>query len=158
MEQTSKFIGRERTRLERARANGYLNAICRASEPIRRAYSFWCWKLRLPIVWFERRSARSRYGRVHLDLFTTPNVLRKEAQAELAGIADRYQVRGPVAISPNGGVWDGVPPASIEEVARAVFRVATRFGNYELRTRTPSPEIVRMFETVRKRAQWKMSA
>jgi hypothetical protein len=84
--------------------------------------------LRVPLIWFGRNSPRSRYGRVHLDLFTTAHVLTEHGRAELAQI-----LPGQSAISPGDGQWTRVPAARLEEVARTVLRVATRRGNYELR-------------------------
>src|SRR5215471_12020794 len=126
---------RQRRRLERARENGYLNAMCRDRDTLLRAHSFWCWKLRLPLVWFERNSPRSRYGRVCLDLFTTPNLLTQRGQ-------DSFVAMGASA-SPHECVFINIPVRELEQTARAVFRAATAFGNYELRQRTYSLEVVR---------------
>src|SRR5271157_753438 len=59
--------GRQRARLRAARENGYLNARCAAHQLLVQAFSLWCWRLRIPMVWLEYRTPRSRYGRVHLD-------------------------------------------------------------------------------------------
>jgi len=129
------FTGRERSRLRRARESGYLNAACRSHEAIRDAHSFWCWRLRLPVVWFERLSLRSRYGRVQVDLFTTPNVLNEKGEAELRGLCDRL----PVSISSHDVTWPRVPLHQIEELARKALRAALRAGNYELTEATRIP-------------------
>src|SRR4051794_37858018 len=83
MQKDDRFTGRERTRLRRARENGYLNALCRSAREIREAHSFWCWRLRLPVVWYERLTPRSRFGRVCVDLFTTSNVITAKGEGEL---------------------------------------------------------------------------
>jgi hypothetical protein len=78
---------RERRKLREARKKGYLDG----RGPRRRhkeianlsmVFSLWCWRLRLPVVWCERHSPRSRYGRVRLDLYTTRNRLSLRALAE----------------------------------------------------------------------------
>lgn len=131
------MVGRERTGLERARASGYLNAISRSGLNILRVYGFWCWTLRVPLIWFERQSPRSKYARIHLELFTTPNALTQEGQAELASIGRKYELRGSVTLSPADGIWEHVPIGRVEELSRRILRIATRLGNYELRQRNP---------------------
>ena len=125
------LTGRERSRLRRARERGYLNAVCRSPQAIRDAHSFWCWRLRLPVVWFERLSPRSRYGRVRLDLFTTPNMLTRQAEAELLGLIERLNLASPVSISSHEATWTRVPLRHTEELARLALRTALRPGNYE---------------------------
>src|SRR5438067_1846836 len=75
--------GRERARLRAARENGFLNARCRGNQRLVEVFSFWCWRLKLPMVWLERRTPHSRYGRIRLDMFTTPNMLTAAGQAEM---------------------------------------------------------------------------
>jgi hypothetical protein len=132
-----------RTLLERARLNGYLNAAC---EPQRaellRSHGFWCWKLRIPLVCYQRNSARSRLGSVHLDLFTTPHALTDQAQAELARLSRH------ATITPYDGVWTNVPSADLETVARAAYRIATRRGNYALRPAAHSPELAKLIAAI----------
>lgn len=147
-----------RRRLGRARENGYLNATCESSQRIVHSHGFWCWRLRVPLIWFERKSPRSKYGRVHLDLFTTANVLTEEGQAGLDGLGERFEVRGRVVISAGTGLWEDVPVERIEELCRTVYRIATRLGNYELRRRYRSPETARMMATLENVLPWRMSA
>jgi hypothetical protein len=135
------LTGRERSRLRRARESGFLNACCRSPEAIRNAHSFWCWKLRLPVVWFERLSPRSRYGRVRVDLFTTPNVLNAKGEAELRGHGARLTVSGPASISAHEATWGRVPLHQMEELARLALRTALRTGNYELREAARIPDV-----------------
>src|SRR5512146_3209527 len=104
-----ELTGRDRSRLARARANGYLNAMCGSRQRVAEAHGFWCWRLRGPLVWFERKSPRSRYGRVRLELFTTANVLTEGGETALADIAGRLGLAGRVTISPYDGVWEDVP-------------------------------------------------
>jgi hypothetical protein len=141
---------RER-KLERARLDGYLNAIRGDAEALRE-YGFWCWRRRLPLVWIERRSGRSKYARVRLDLFTTAIRLTDGAQAELAAAGHR------ATVSAHDGVWDRVAMGAAEGLARAVFRIATREGNFERLRRAPPPEIVRMFEEIRQTLPRRKSA
>jgi hypothetical protein len=125
------FAGRDRTRLERARTNGYLDASGRPH--IVAAHGFWCWRLRVPAIWFERKSPRSKYGRVHLELFTTGYRLTEAGQIEMTDLIRRLHLPGRVAASPDDAHWDDVPRQRLEELARTVLRVATRMGHYELR-------------------------
>jgi hypothetical protein len=139
------FTGRERSRLRRARERGYLNAVCRSPQAIRDAYSFWCWRLRLPVVWFERLSSRSRYGRVGLELFTTPNVLTGQGEAELLGLIERLNLSSPLSISSHEATWTRVPLRDTEELARLALRTVLRPGNYErgeTRDRAPAGNVL----------------
>jgi hypothetical protein len=124
--------GRDRSRLRRARADGYLNAMCRAHDDVIRAFSFWCWKLRLPVVWFVRNTPRSKYGRVSLDLFTTPSVLTTRGEIELKALGRRFQLDSTLWITAHDASWDHVPVGRLEELARAVLRIVTRNGNCQL--------------------------
>jgi hypothetical protein len=149
----NELSGRDRARLERARANGYLNANCRTRQAVTRAHGFWCWRLRVPLIWFARNTPRSGYGRVHLDLFTTAHVLTDRGRAELARI-----LPGQASISPGDGLWANVPAARLEEVARAVRRVAMRMGNYELRERSTPAAPPWLAELERNVLTWRKSA
>lgn len=133
------WIGRGRARLERARQAGYLDATCALPPGLTHAHGQWCWRLRVPLIWCERNSRRSKLGRVHLDLFTTANLLTRRGIAELAAAASRFDVRGRVAISPADGIWEDVPLDRIDELCRTVYRIVTRLGNYEARQRTAIP-------------------
>ncbi len=144
----NEFAGRGRCRIERARANGYLNANTRSSEALLKAHGFWCWRFRLPLIWYERKSPRSRHGRVCLDLFTTPYVLTARGLEELGGIADRLELTCHAFSSPFEYRWEDVPMARLEELSRAVFRTVTRLGNFELSKRSPAPALARMMEAI----------
>jgi hypothetical protein len=116
--------GRERTRLRVARENGFLNALCAHNQPLVRAFSLWCWRLKIPMVWLERRTLHSRYGRVRLDMFTTPNMLTAAGQAGMKAL-------GQARASPHDACWERVPLRELDRLANSVFRAATRAGNYE---------------------------
>jgi hypothetical protein len=113
-----------RRRLRLARERGYLNAGCRDAGRLLAAYSRWCWQLRIPIVWSERRSPHSRYGRVRLDLFTTANRLNAAGQSAMRALAPR------ATISPHDGCWDFIPLREVDRLARAVMCAAVRPSNY----------------------------
>jgi hypothetical protein len=119
------FTGRQRRRLSLARENGYLNAACRYHEKLLAAHARWCWSLRIPVVWSERRSPRSRYGLVHLDLFTTPHRLTADCQADMRSLAPR------ATTSPHDARWERIPLGDLDRIAAAVFRASTRPGNYQ---------------------------
>jgi len=123
------FGGRQRRRLTNARETGYLNAACQGAEMLIAAHARWCWRLHVPVVWTERLSPRSRFGRVRLDLFTTPYRLSAEGQVELQEIA-------PGAVtSPHDARWSRVALRDLDWLAAAVLRIATRSENLQpLRT------------------------
>jgi hypothetical protein len=119
---------RQRKRLREARENGYLDACGPDSAKLLKAYGLWCWLLRLPVVWFERQSPYSRYGRVRLDLFTTANRLSEQGLAEMQGLAPS------AAISPHDGLWSRVPRGNLPELAARVIKAAVRAGNCDSAT------------------------
>ena len=89
------------------------------------AHARWCWRLHLPVVWTERLSPRSRYGRVRVDLFTTPYRLTAEGQVELQEIA-------PGAVtSPHDARWEHVALRDLDWLAAAAVRIATRGENLQ---------------------------
>jgi hypothetical protein len=126
---------RERKRLDRAREKGYLDARCRNNQKLREAFGLWCWRLKVPMVWFERQTPRSKYGHVHLELFTTANRLTAGAQEAMQAICDSFTPKRRAAISPHTASCDRVPLSGLEDLAKALFRTATRTGNYELEIR-----------------------
>jgi hypothetical protein len=146
------LTGRARSLLDRARVNGYLNANSEARPALIRAHGFWCWKLRVPLICFQRNSPRSRVGSVHLDLFTTPHVLTAQGLAELATLP------GHATLSHYDGVWTNVPAAHLESVARSVYRTATRRGNYTLRPSTASPELAKLIAAIHEPVPLRKSA
>jgi len=129
----SDFGGRDRRRLQVAREKGYLDARCASGPKLLKAHGKWCWRLKLPMVWFERQTPYSRFGRVHLELFTTPNTLTAAGQAELQDLATR-QAGARVQVTPNDAHWERVRLDAIEKLANAVFRATVRAGNYRLST------------------------
>ena len=77
------------------------------------------------MVWFERRSPRSRFANLRLDMMTTPNMLTVAGQTALKALGD-------ARISAHDAVWESVPLARMERLAHAVFRAAIRVENYRL--------------------------
>lgn len=119
-------------RLRSAMDRGFLNARCRKREDLLRAYGLWCWRMGLPMVWFEPRTAHSRLSRVHLDLFTTPGSLSVRGHAALIALSAGFVEARHGSISPHSAVWDRVPPEAAAEFARSIFRTVRRGGNYIL--------------------------
>jgi len=103
------FGTRERRRLDRAREKGYLDARCRNNQKVIEAFGLWCWRLKVPMVWFERQTPRSKYGRVHLELFTTANRLTANGQAAIQSLCDGLTVKGQPRTSPHNAFCDRVP-------------------------------------------------
>ncbi len=79
----------------------------------------------------QRRSPHSRFGRVHLDLFTTPRALTPAGRAALKALTASLAISGTVAVSPHDACWDRVPLRQLEALAEAVFRTVNRPGNYQ---------------------------
>jgi hypothetical protein len=121
----SALTARELRRLRQAHENGYLDATCRENRAIVKAHGLWCWRLKLPMVWFERRSPHSRFGCLRLDMLTTPNMLTGAGQTALKAL-------GEGKISPHDAVWEQVPLARAEKMAHAAFRAAIQTPNYRL--------------------------
>ncbi len=114
---SSKTPGQNR-RLCEAREFGYLDARRPDSDPLVKAYGLWCWRMKLPLVRFERRSRWSRFGRLHVELMTTPEVLTPLMQARLEELG--------ATVSPHDAHWDRVPLADLPALARLVFRELRR--------------------------------
>jgi hypothetical protein len=123
--------GRERTRLQKARENGYLDACCNGNRALVHAYGLWCWRLKIPMVWLERRTRYSRYARVHLEMFTSANRLAAEGRASMNAICAPGNAATRTQVSPHDACWDHVAMPNAAELARAVFRAAIRPQNYE---------------------------
>jgi hypothetical protein len=125
--------------LARAREHGYLDARRAGTRQLLRPYALWCWRLKLPVVWLERRTPRSRYARVHLDMFTTADRLTARGQSELAALGD-WQL----TVSPHDASWDRVPLKEAAALAHAVLRAATGPGNRELNRAKRPAKLFRM--------------
>jgi hypothetical protein len=126
---SSPSNGRTRGRLHKARELGYLNAACDPRLAV--LHSQWCWRLKIPVIWMERRSPHSRFGRVHLDLFTTPRALTLSGRTALQALTERLAIGGTAVVSPHDACWDRVPVRQLEDLACAVFRAVNRPGNYQ---------------------------
>jgi hypothetical protein len=133
--QTTKRMGlggRERRRLELARERGFLDGTFANREKVARSYGLWCWRLKVPVIWFERQTPRSRYGRLRLDLVTTMNVLTDAGQAAMRRLGADWPSPPRARVSPHDACWERVPLKRLGELATAVLRTATRGGNYQL--------------------------
>ena len=124
--------GRERTRLRRARENGYLDACCHLNGALVHAYGLWCWRLKIPMVWLERRTLHSRYARVHLEMFTSANRLAAGGQSSMKAICAPGNTATWTRVSPHDACWDHVAMPNARELAHAVLRAAIRPQNCEL--------------------------
>ena len=123
--------GRARTRLRKARENGYLDACCNFNGALVHAYGLWCWRLKIPMVWLERRTRYSRYARVQLEMFTSANRLAVAGQVDMNAICAPGNTAARTRVSPHNACWDHVAMPNATELARAVFRAAIRPQNYE---------------------------
>ena len=121
----TKLTGQERRRLREARENGYLKVGCWNAERLIAAHARWCWRLRVPLVWTEGLSQYSRYGRVHVDLYTTSFRLTPVGEAELR--AHAFHAR----TSAHDACWAKVPRGELDSLARAAYRSTMRAGNSE---------------------------
>ena len=78
------------------------------------------------MVWLERRTPCSRYGRVKLEMFTTANQLTAAGQDRMNGICAPGNAAKWTRVSAHDACWDHVALPNAKEVARAVFRAAIR--------------------------------
>lgn len=140
--QSSERLGRSGKRcLCTARENAYLDTHGRGRERVMAAYGLWCWRLKIPLVWIERESPRSRFGSVHLDMLSTPNMLTTRGEAAMAGLCASAESNRQTRVSPHDVCYAHVPLSQLADLARAAFRAATTPGNYRP-NRTPLPLIL----------------
>ena len=123
--------GRERTRLRKAREDGYLDARCTDNRALVHAFGLWCWRLKLPMVWLERRTRYSRFGRVQLEMFTSANRLTAGGQSGVKAICAPGNTAARTQVSAHDACWDHVALANARELAHVVFRLAIRPENYQ---------------------------
>ena len=97
-----------------------------------RFYGLWCWRLRIPLVCFERCTPHSRYGRVHLDMLTTQNALTAAGQSALKALAGEFQAREAACLPADQGGWDRVPLARLPALSAAAFKAAVQAEHYRL--------------------------
>jgi hypothetical protein len=121
----------ERTHLRKARENGYLDACCNENRALVHAYGLWCWRLKLPMVWLERRTRYSRYGRVQLEMFTSANRLTDSGQTVMKSICAPGTAARWIRVSPHDACWDHVAMPHARELAHLAFRAAIRPENYQ---------------------------
>ena len=96
--------------------------------------------MKLPMIWFERKTPHSRFGRLRLEMLTTPNVLTGAGQSALKEV-------GEGKISAHDAVWELVPLKRAAKMAHAAFRTAIHVKHYRV-NRTPVSKI----DTRRKRS------
>ena len=118
-------------RLRIAREVGYLDARCKENQALVDSYGLWCWRLKIPMVWLERRTPYSRYGRVQLEMFPSARRLTDAGQVEMKGICAPGNAAAWTHVSAHDAGWDHVALPNGMELARAVFRAAIRLENYE---------------------------
>ena len=143
--------GREQSRLRKARENGYLDACCTGNQALVQAYGLWCWRLKIPMVWLERRTRYSRYRRVQLEMYTSTNRLTPSGQDCMKAICAPANASAWTRISPHDARWDHASIPSARELARSVFRAAIRLENQcrneaqvEIRQEWKTGKILRM--------------
>jgi len=120
----AKFGTRARRRLETARDRGYLDATRAGPSELVRAHGLWCWRLRIPLIWFERRSPHSRFGSLHLEMFTTAHRLTQAGQSALSCLSEH------ATVCTGEACWRKVPIPELDRLAREAYRKATQAGNY----------------------------
>src|SRR5436190_6133680 len=97
--------GREQTRLRKACQDGYLDARCPENQVLLQAFGMWCWRLKLPMVWLERRTRYSRYSRVKLEMFTTNNRLNQRGRDRLQTVCAPGDRAGWTEILGHQAAW-----------------------------------------------------
>jgi len=123
--------GRQKSRLRRAREQGYLDARCPENLELLQAFGMWCWRLKLPMVWIERRTRYSRFARVRLDMFTSANCLTAAGQEYLKFLSAMGSGANSARVSAHDAIWDRVEPVRARESARTVLRTALQRTNIE---------------------------
>jgi len=88
-----------------------------------------------PLVWCQRQSPYSRYGSVHLDLYTTANCLSQRGLAEMRAVGAEA-----LEISPHDARWNRVPLGKLEDLAARVMKAAVRPGN----CRAATPRLIQV--------------
>jgi hypothetical protein len=121
--------------LQQAREDGYLDATSRDNRAIVKAHGLWCWRLRLPMVWFERLSPYSRFVHLRLDMLTTPNTLTGAGQSALKALGDGR-------ITAHDALWERIPRARAAKMAHAVLRAAIQVDHYRLNRTSVAPRAV----------------
>ena len=124
---------RDRRRLRQAHEDGFLDATCPDNQALVKAHGLWCWRMKLPMIWFERRTPHSRFGRLRLDMMTTPNVLTGAGQSALKEV-------GEGKITAHDAFWELVPLNRAARMAHAAFRAATLVKHYRV-NRAPVSKI-----------------
>ena len=133
------MLSRESALLVRARRQGYLDARRAGAQQLLRPYALWCWRLKLPVIWLEKRAPCSRYARVYLDLFTTAQMLTQPGQFELAALSACR-----AAISAHDASWDRIPLKEAAALAHAILRAAIRPGNHEPNRLRPGAKVLQI--------------
>lgn len=118
--------------------SGALNARCRIGPELIRAYGLWCWRMGLPMVWFEPMRPGSRLSRVRLELFTSRHVLSTRGIAALIAASVGVVEARHASICSHAAVWDRVPKGRAGAFAAAVFRTVRRTGNVAAADRSVS--------------------
>jgi hypothetical protein len=142
MNAPSGTIPRQNRRLCLARDLGYLDARRRDTVQLIQPFGLWCWRMKLPMVWFERRSPRSRFGHLHADLMTTAEELSPATQELLAGLG--------ATVSASDAHWSHVPLADLPRLARTVFRELRHSVSY--RRSRPSLTVISKVHTLKSSA------
>ena len=83
------------------------------------------------MVWLERRSPHSAFGRVQLEMFTSANRLTAAGQSLMQDVCAPGNAARWTQISAHDARWDHVAMPNAPELARTVFRAASRTENYE---------------------------
>src|ERR1022692_4853402 len=108
---------RERTRQRKAREDGDPGARCRDNRGLLDAHGVGCWRLKIPMVWLERRTPFSRYRCVQLDMFTSYNRLTAGGQAGMRAICAPGNAARWTRVSPHDACWDHVALPNARELA-----------------------------------------
>jgi len=122
--------GRESRVMETARRMGYLDQRNQSQEGLRREYERWCWALKIPVVRILRRSPSSRFSRIILEMYTTPNTLSVEGQEAAARLCEGSSSHPERSVSPFGAESRRIPNRAAAKFAKHVFRIANSIGYY----------------------------
>jgi len=113
--------GRERSRLRRRGKTDIWTPAATAIGRSSTRMGCGAGRLKIPMVWLERRTRFSRYARVQLEMFTSPNRLATAGQAGMNAICVPGNAATWTRVSPHAACWDHVAMPNAAELAHAVF-------------------------------------
>ncbi len=115
------------SRLESAYECGYLDATASGGRALLQAFGLWCWRMKVPMIWFERLSPRSKFSRISVEFFTTWFRLSADGLASVKAACGEWDCQ----VNADQAVFRRVPSGKVEVIAVMIRRLVTRAGSCE---------------------------